>query len=425
MFSLIVTIISIALVAAVAVATIYYGGPAFNQGKAGADAAKVMTQSQQILGAATLFSSDNGRWPLNVEELVATRYLGAAPVAFRTEPSTSQVVLTAGLDMLISSAHADEVAPASNVSFGHTWKTVSDNSPQYVLGASVSEAACRKINEKANNGDGIREAADVEKTVQCFGTAAPYTVLSQVPNKGTTLTTATLQTVTETATAKVLPNGGNWTVEPTTAAPAQPQAPEVATTLWQDVVALRTVAQDMLAATPNGFFGSATGAFPGAVLLTPPTSSKLPTAVVTSGHIGSNGAYYNLAYMNVSSLTVSQCQEAAAEGGIPVGPSQVFDTQCVVSPIRVGIFAPIMVERWATSGFVITTREDAMALVAQGADTSLSEYSFSTPVTAPACTGKGCTPGPALPADAVYMKYVPGPTENWLFVTIRNVVLPQ
>jgi hypothetical protein len=58
MFSLIITIISIALVAALALATIYYGGSAFSAGSAKAQLATAVSQAQQIAGAMTLAISD-------------------------------------------------------------------------------------------------------------------------------------------------------------------------------------------------------------------------------------------------------------------------------------------------------------------------------------------------------------------------------
>lgn len=57
MFSLIVTIISIALVAALALATLYYGG------------------------AAELYRADIGAYPLSMDDLVAQKYLSSVPVA--------------------------------------------------------------------------------------------------------------------------------------------------------------------------------------------------------------------------------------------------------------------------------------------------------------------------------------------------------
>lgn len=59
MFSLIISIISIALVAALAAATVYFGGAAFNKGSAGADASTFINGAQQVGGAFTLASADN------------------------------------------------------------------------------------------------------------------------------------------------------------------------------------------------------------------------------------------------------------------------------------------------------------------------------------------------------------------------------
>ena len=59
MFSLIITIISIALVAALALATIYYGGNAFNKGSAEAKASQLINEGQQINGAVAMFNADS------------------------------------------------------------------------------------------------------------------------------------------------------------------------------------------------------------------------------------------------------------------------------------------------------------------------------------------------------------------------------
>ena len=84
MFSLIITIISIALVAALAVATIYYGGSAFTQGSSKAAAATMVSQAQQIAGAVVLFENDNPGTLPTVADLVGTStttsYLSTLPV---------------------------------------------------------------------------------------------------------------------------------------------------------------------------------------------------------------------------------------------------------------------------------------------------------------------------------------------------------
>ncbi len=79
MFSLIITIISIALVAALAVATIYYGGSAFTQGSAKANAATLISQAQQITGAEVLYANDHsGAFDATLSDLMPT-YLQSIP----------------------------------------------------------------------------------------------------------------------------------------------------------------------------------------------------------------------------------------------------------------------------------------------------------------------------------------------------------
>jgi hypothetical protein len=57
MFSLIITIISIALVVALIAATMYYGGSSLSQGTSAADAAAFVSGAQQISGAIALFKA--------------------------------------------------------------------------------------------------------------------------------------------------------------------------------------------------------------------------------------------------------------------------------------------------------------------------------------------------------------------------------
>lgn len=78
MFSLIITIISIALVVALVAATMYHGGDVLNQGRAEADAAAVVTGAQQISGAATMQLALVGQ-NTNLAGLVTDGYLSSLP----------------------------------------------------------------------------------------------------------------------------------------------------------------------------------------------------------------------------------------------------------------------------------------------------------------------------------------------------------
>jgi hypothetical protein len=79
MFSLIITIISIALVAALAVASIYYGGAAFTSGKLNAEAARYLNESTQIEGALAIYKNDNGGSVPAAVSALSPQYLRAVP----------------------------------------------------------------------------------------------------------------------------------------------------------------------------------------------------------------------------------------------------------------------------------------------------------------------------------------------------------
>ena len=59
MFSLIISIIAIALVIVLAGASLYYGGDAFNKGTAKGEAAKLVNEAQQLQAAYTMYKVDN------------------------------------------------------------------------------------------------------------------------------------------------------------------------------------------------------------------------------------------------------------------------------------------------------------------------------------------------------------------------------
>jgi hypothetical protein len=80
MFSLIISIISIALVVILAGASLYYGGDAFNKGGAKGEAAQFANEGQQLSAAVTMFKSDNGGTaPTAAEDELVTDYLKSIP----------------------------------------------------------------------------------------------------------------------------------------------------------------------------------------------------------------------------------------------------------------------------------------------------------------------------------------------------------
>lgn len=154
MFSLVITIISIALVAVLALATLYYGGAAFEQGSGKAQAARVTNQFEQLKGAAEMFRVDKGRNPDTLEEMVAEGYLKAVPVA--------GLVMSEAL-----AAQSWQMAVTGDLSQpGGTREGV----PVFVLPVTSLEV-CRAVNESAYGEKGILSEVRLQLPVQCFGSS--------------------------------------------------------------------------------------------------------------------------------------------------------------------------------------------------------------------------------------------------------------
>lgn len=161
MYSLIITIIAIALVAALALATLYYGGDALNKTDAEAQAAKVIAQGQQVSGAYQLRSVDERAAPIpSVDALIPEGYLTSIPSHNKVE-----------------------------------WRTLTANSSLLWLPQSVSEEVCKIINFKINRNNGIPQYPVKSWSKQCYGDDATgkYNVLWDgigLPNLATVVSEA-------------------------------------------------------------------------------------------------------------------------------------------------------------------------------------------------------------------------------------------
>lgn len=152
MFSLIITLVSIALVAALALATLYFGGDAFNKGDASARAAQIVIQGQQLLSAADLFFADKGRWPASVDELVSTDYLKQVPS--------------------VSSASAQDSLALTSLAYAQNtklWTMPQAGRPTFVLDGIATDT-CKQVNLKTRGDNGVLRKAYTALTSQCYGT---------------------------------------------------------------------------------------------------------------------------------------------------------------------------------------------------------------------------------------------------------------
>lgn len=214
MFSLIITVISIALVTALALATIYYGGSAYKSGQADASAAKAVLQSQQLLGAAEVFYAAQNRWPDSLAEMVSLNYLQSIPVA--TLDSGSLVMGEA-------------------LAAGTAWQLPVAGQPTFTLAFPGNDAACQAVNNKTRGKTGIYNLAYTDYATQCFGSSSATLVIvaSKAPQTlATVLPTAQVATGSPSASA----TGPEWFTVPSsvvagTVTPAAPVAPTT-TAAW-------------------------------------------------------------------------------------------------------------------------------------------------------------------------------------------------
>lgn len=89
MFSLIITIVSIALVVALVAATMYHGGDTLTQGRNAASASAFVNGAEQIAGGYKMHQALNGQYANSVADLVTAGMLSAAPTGLELVPADS------------------------------------------------------------------------------------------------------------------------------------------------------------------------------------------------------------------------------------------------------------------------------------------------------------------------------------------------
>lgn len=97
MFSLVITTLSIALAAAVAVAALYFGGAAFTNAGPKAKAAQLTAETEQLRTAIQMYVVDHGKLPTKLDDLTDNgTYLRSPPDNWR---STSQFFTNEAYDV--------------------------------------------------------------------------------------------------------------------------------------------------------------------------------------------------------------------------------------------------------------------------------------------------------------------------------------
>src|SRR5690606_30601741 len=112
---------------------IYYGGPAMTQGAAKAEAAKLINQGQQLMGAADLYKSDTGSWPADIPILLTSKHLKSEPVGTGDQK----------------------------------WVMPREGVPTFVL-SGVSKESCQNVNLYSLKSDGVLARLTTSYATQCY-----------------------------------------------------------------------------------------------------------------------------------------------------------------------------------------------------------------------------------------------------------------
>jgi len=159
MFNLIVAVISIALIAAMAAASIYYGGDGFGKSSARAQAATLISQAQQISGAASLFRVENaGSSVASTNPDCGSGVFAACAINRLSDGGFLQAIPSFPADVAVQS---DQIAavetafgePPGTFSWMNRW-TVSDTGDlaRIFLNETARDAVCAEVESQGGDG---------------------------------------------------------------------------------------------------------------------------------------------------------------------------------------------------------------------------------------------------------------------------------
>ncbi len=162
MFSLLVTVLSIALVALLALATLYYVSDIFSDRSLKANAATVRLQGQQIAAAFDMYRANHGTWPQTLQDLIDGDYLKREP-----QPPGTVSAAPSALGLVLPSAVANTLR----------WEMPRAGRPHFWVLESIGQVACQVLNIHGRQSTSVLEKVDARHLDQCFGRSAPFTYL--------------------------------------------------------------------------------------------------------------------------------------------------------------------------------------------------------------------------------------------------------
>jgi len=181
MFNLIVAVISIALIAAMTAASIYYGGDGFGKSSARAEATTLISQAQQISGAASLFRIQNaGSNVASTNPDCGSGVFSACAINRLADGGYLQAIPKFPLDVAVQ---ADQVALVETAfgelpgtfSWMNRW-TISDTGDmaRIFLNGTARDAVCAEVEAQGGQGRTAMIGLDAAGFGLDADTGAPY-----------------------------------------------------------------------------------------------------------------------------------------------------------------------------------------------------------------------------------------------------------
>jgi len=132
MLNLIITVISIALVAVLAAASVFYGGRAWSEGSVSASASHVISSSQQVAAGITLYNNNEASMPPSIASAAGS----PVPVSDVASDLISRGIMTSTPSL-----------PVNVSNFNVEVVSIND---RRVTATIASEDICNKVNERSS-----------------------------------------------------------------------------------------------------------------------------------------------------------------------------------------------------------------------------------------------------------------------------------
>lgn len=174
MANLIITIISIALVAVAALMGAYYGGSAFIQGQAKANANTTIAQGEQIAGAWATYAADRGgAWDMsNLSMLSTNSYLTSIPTPPASVANASGDLSTAQWRLVNLSS-----VPGASSNFNAVYYQLADTN----AGVNVCNYVAQAIAGSSGTPQSIAASTDLRGAVSTRKFDCVYVGTSSIP----------------------------------------------------------------------------------------------------------------------------------------------------------------------------------------------------------------------------------------------------